>query len=1380
MCWTSTRKWTKEHQIIDHAKSSCEKTSEVLAHVYGLAAELQGQDADELDAKGSRVAEAAQELLTTAQLTAPTIHTSPCKNALLDSAQALSSALENVARVWSDACHPDHLAQGQVLDQHKKAADEEIEKLIAALKNLPVYEVPKEDPVKAKKRVQFATSLSNTRDAVEKAAMEIKTPPTRQLSTAEIASVKRSLADKLATLNAAIASLMAATQDPSNPNFEAAESSSAVIQQLIPQLVQDTKALSGSTDEKGRAELLDELRALCAGAVALSSGAGDGDATKTNKALAQYANAAGKLTFVYTPQTHAQENNEKVLDKTQAVGDKSSELLAVVQQLKKPGSGEELEGPRLRAQQAAQAFIATAQLTTPTLHATQCRMALHQAASELSRAVDELGNACGPQLGQSGLQRIAQQRKEFDKAVEELMRTMKDLEGDYQVEEKRRLKFMATQKVLDEAAREMDKPTKSVPLTPQQVKALQSSLSNELAALNAAIAALTSSTRDPTNVNHEVAESSAAVIRELVPQIVQDAKTFSGSVDQKSQAALLDELRTLCAAAKTLTAGYSDGNATKLNEAVDQYAKAAGRLSFICTPQNQVPEKQRKVLEKTQAVCDKSSELVAAVQQLKKPGASNAELEGPRLRAEQAAQSLLTTAQLISPSLVAAQCRSTLHQAASELSHAVDELGNSCGPQLGQAGLQRIAQHRKEFDKAVEELMRTMKELEGDTQKPTQEGEKRRLKFKTTQAALDKATAELNKAIRPSPLTPPQAKALQSSLSDRLATLNAAIAAIVSSTRDEKKPDYAAAVTATIKELIPDLVQDARILAGGMDKAGQDDLLKNLRALLDATKMLSSGEHEGKEQEVNDAVERFTKASEKLAYTINPSANYALQDQIIDLTKSTCLKTSELLANVYDLADQTQGSKGEELDAKGTKVADAAQDLLTTAEITVHTVTSPLCRSSCIAAVDALDSSTKALALAWQGAATQPKIKELETAKAKVDEEVAKLRKALELIRDSSGGNIGEDDEVESKAARMRFITSCALTEAAVEAAKKELDKPSGAPLPIAEAGRIQDSLARRLGELNAVVGSIVATPRDTKSLSSSKDPAARDEMLAQTRALCDATLRIGASAAHSPEEINKAVPQYLQASSKLHFVFNPKPDPRADQIMDACESTCIKTSELMGHVRALAAGVQSGKDLEETGHAVGDAARKLFTAAQLTANSASSPQCQAVIFDASHQVSSSLQQLESAIKSSCPPSSKQLRAGVEQAKNSQEAVESELERLRALLPAVKDGASRRPAVPVRSASLKRRGATASDATIDFMDEMRSALKNENAGSPVRRQSSTSARSEADRERRTHFGKCVEQAVQSICAAEDDLKKVRIRNYRVVIIISRRTATVGT
>lgn len=47
------------------------------------------------------------------------------------------------------------------------------------------------------------------------------------------------------------------------------------------------------------------------------------------------------------------------------------------------------------------------------------------------------------------------------------------------------------------------------------------------------------------------------------------------------------------------------------------------------------------------------------------------------------------------------------------------------------------------------------------------------------------------------------------------------------------------------------------------------------------------------------------------------------------------MKTSELLAYVYDLADHTEGSKGEELDVKGTKVADAAQDLLTTAEVSL-------------------------------------------------------------------------------------------------------------------------------------------------------------------------------------------------------------------------------------------------------------------------------------------------------------------------------------------------------------------------------------------------------------------------------------------------------------
>lgn len=55
--------------------------------------------------------------------------------------------------------------------------------------------------------------------------------------------------------------------------------------------------------------------------------------------------------------------------------------------------------------------------------------------------------------------------------------------------------------------------------------------------------------------------------------------------------------------------------------------------------------------------------------------------------------------------------------------------------------------------------------------------------------------------------------------------------------------------------------------------------------------------------------------------------------QVLGLSAGACGKASQLLANVQQVAVQLDGDVGQDLDCRGAKVADAAQSLLTTAQV---------------------------------------------------------------------------------------------------------------------------------------------------------------------------------------------------------------------------------------------------------------------------------------------------------------------------------------------------------------------------------------------------------------------------------------------------------------
>lgn len=112
-------------------------------------------------------------------------------------------------------------------------------------------------------------------------------------------------------------------------------------------------------------------------------------------------------------------------------------------------------------------------------------------------------------------------------------------------------------------------------------------------------------------------------------------------------------------------------------------------------------------------------------------------------------------------------------------------------------------------------------------------------------------------------------------------------------------------------------------------------------------------------QELNDSAEQYAAASGNLSHVFKPPrkvdadkerevsqlyiflnfSNKALNSlsifQIVGLSAGACGAASQLLASIQQVAVQSDANTRQELDSEGTKVADAAQALLSAAQVII-------------------------------------------------------------------------------------------------------------------------------------------------------------------------------------------------------------------------------------------------------------------------------------------------------------------------------------------------------------------------------------------------------------------------------------------------------------
>ncbi|CAH2060389.1 unnamed protein product, partial [Iphiclides podalirius] len=596
------------------------------------------------------------------------------------------------------------------------------------------------------RRASFLAAASHACKAVDKAKEGLDTMFEGSVPEVhEIQNLEREARKKVGKLNAAVAILLSAQADPDNLDYTAAITSMTTIDELLPELIQDAKALGSGKDERSRLSLLSRIRSLCDAAHSICALTGEEDKERLQELAYRYAKSADKLIFTFGRGTVADKENE-ILDLARDIGDKTSMLLMKTHELinlaQSDPRADELDRAGARCADDSRILLACAQLTASSIDESHCQSAMTAAAESLTSSAQHLTATWKPLVEEPGRRMyehsLSDLTTDLMKALDRLRNAYADLSsegvrpaedrakiGD-DVKQKERMKFLATMTTasnnIADAQMELDKPMKEE-IDGQRAKELQRLLAQRLAQLNSAIASLICATADRQNPDYKTAEQAIAIVSDLMPALVRDLKAMSTTNDEKAGRALLNDARALCEATRDLCAVNESGNIQDENDAASKFARFSSKLSYVFTPRVD-PRKGNMIIELSKTCCEKASQLLTHVNQLvdEEGATGDAGEEGAALLDERGAalvdvvQALLTAAQITAPSFGDPRCQSTMLTAADDVSSSCQELAAIWCPLVKnptRATLQQnLDSSRKELEASLNNLRDACKDLD--------------------------------------------------------------------------------------------------------------------------------------------------------------------------------------------------------------------------------------------------------------------------------------------------------------------------------------------------------------------------------------------------------------------------------------------------------------------------------------------------------------------------------------------------------------------------------------------------------------------------------------------------------------------------------------------
>ncbi|XP_013148908.1 PREDICTED: talin-1-like isoform X2 [Papilio polytes] len=857
----------------------------------------------------------------------------------------------------------------------------------------------------------------------------------------EVCELELAARQKVGKLSAAVAILMSAQTDPDNLDYTAAITSMTTIDELLPELIQDVKGLGSVKDDRSRISLLSKVRALCDATRNICAMTGDEDKEKMQDLALKYAKSSDKLIFTLGRGSVPDKENQ-VMDLSRDVGAKSALLVQRAGELARLAGGP--RAPALLASAArcgdrSDILLACAQLTAPSITEPHCQSAMSAGAAALAAAAQRLALAWKPLVEQPGcaiydetLQTLC---LDLMKALDRLKQAYTDLseessQDNDEVKQRDRLKFIASVKdtisKISETQKELDKPC---PVSSGDNKELERLLGQRLALLNSYIASLIRAIADKENPDYATAEEAVALVSDLIPDLVRDMKTISGTKDEKTGRAQVNETRALLDAIKDVCATTEDNTMQETNGASSNFARHSSKLCYAFIPRTD-PRKENMMIDLAKKTCEQASELLTHVNQAVDEVEEGQLLDAQGARLVDVVQALLTTAQITASSFADARCQSTLLGVADDVSSASQRLAETWAPLVRGPAHQQLRQNLHKGQADLETALNNLRavcqkfgEENNKSQDPkSEEKERERLRFVATMTSTKNKILDAEKMLEKpiNDIVSEDKTVVQSRLADQLAQLNAAIAALVRATNDSNNVDYNAAEQsiAKISQLLPDVINETHSLSNVNDDVSQRAMLRELQKLFNATRDICKYTEQGDTQAINDTALDFAEASGKLTYVFKPKSP-SRNNNITKLTTETCNKASKLLTDVHELGKNLEGEDGTHLDDCGVKLVNASKSLLTTAQILEPSLSNPICKNSLLSAIDDVSSLSEELKAAWSPAKRQPQHK---TAVDSLEKENNELKLALDNLRsickDFKDEDIGLPEDIQVRKRR--------------------------------------------------------------------------------------------------------------------------------------------------------------------------------------------------------------------------------------------------------------------------------------------------------------------------------------------------------------------------
>ncbi|CAF4924673.1 unnamed protein product [Pieris macdunnoughi] len=1004
--WNPLRNVNKEHVVMEQAKEVGNKTSALLMDTSELVTSI-GNDprADDLEAAGVRCADAAKDLITCAELTTPTIENITSQSALKASCGILESALQSLNDTYKPiVSEPERYYYGNTL----AARNEDLVKALDKLKDLCARNVMVNNETlpesEKEQKLKFVKSLSRFSDALKDADLKLNNPSITNdnvKSEANRDNLQKELSKKIAKLNAAIAQLLNSISGL--PDYEKTNSAIETIAELTPEIIRDGRTLEAHVDGNEQKELRQNLQHILDATHDICTHTAGHDNAGISDAVAKFAQSSGKLNFVFNRHSKPKKDDQTV-DLAKDVGDKTSVLLYKTRGL--IGVDDELKPGYLKLNEAimacnyaAKELESCAQLTAPYLYESSCQEALADASKNLANKLQSLALAYKPLLEDPSQINNREILVNKTMGVMEALDKLKAHAASHQVcdvvrkstmedEPKRMFKASLTEskKALSEALQQLERDSEHGIKQFERVGSESNTsprafLSQNVAQLNGAIVSLLHATTD--SPDYDAATFALLSISDIIPKIVKAGECIDG---ENPKANMIEKMKPMITTVQEICKSAEEERFKDLNNSTMQFADQSEAIYSECSPKSNERKKDR-ILDLSKGACKDASVYLTKVYQLaQKVGVEEAtDLDVCGAKIVDTAQVFLTAAQVTAPTMEEPQCQNALILFTDTFSKKIDDLDNMWSPLTGPHNKDLADLMKNDSNK----LQKTLNELRNICTSDSGDEDKEQLQTKVLEAkdklkAMEKLASKERLRELPEPpllefvsiMTKDQGCIEKTTieptkllLCEKLSQLNQSIALLVQAMSGRGEIDYKVQeeLVQNISQTAPETIKYILSTHKYLEDDVKEEMIAEAKALCEATQGVLSNLDNDNTEELSDALSKYAYSSGKLYFIFSPykKAESKKEAEIVHTARSACERTSLMLSRVSRLAQTLDASEAEPLDRNGVELADAAQALLTNAQLTSPSIRFECSQSILEDSVNHVNELSEKLGNAW-------------------------------------------------------------------------------------------------------------------------------------------------------------------------------------------------------------------------------------------------------------------------------------------------------------------------------------------------------------------------------------------------------------------------------